>query len=95
MASLKYWLWLTSLEGLTHRQRLALLEHFDQPDKVYFGESGEYALVEGMTRQGLAALKDKSLAEADRILREFYGLPSGERDEPAPVLELDLADFWG
>lgn len=68
MASLKYWLWLTSLEGLTHRQRLALLEHFDQPDKVYFGESGEYALVEGMTRQGLAALKDKSLAEADRIL---------------------------
>lgn len=34
-------------------------------------------------------------AEADRILREFYGLPSGERDEPAPVLGLDLADFWG
>ena len=68
MASLKYWLWLTSLEGLTHRQRLALLEHFGQPDKAYFGESGEYALVEGMTRQGLAALKDKSLAEADRIL---------------------------
>ena len=34
-------------------------------------------------------------AEADRILREFYGLPGGERDEPAPVLGLDLADFWG
>ena len=26
MSALKYWLWLTSLEGLTHRQRLALLE---------------------------------------------------------------------
>ena len=34
-------------------------------------------------------------AEADRILREFYGLPGGGRDEPAPVLGLDLADFWG
>ena len=68
MASLKYWLWLTSLEGLTIRQRLALLEHFGQPEKIYFGESGEYALVEGMTRQGLTALEDKSLDRADKIL---------------------------
>ena len=68
MASLKYWLWLTNLEGLTIRQRLALLEHFGQPEKIYFGESGEYALVEGMTRQGLTALEDKSLDRADRIL---------------------------
>ena len=50
MSELKYWLWLTNLEGLTIQQRLALLEHFGQPDKVYFGDSGEYALVEGMTR---------------------------------------------
>ena len=68
MASLKYWLWLTSLEGLTIRQRLALLEHFGQPEKIYFGESGECALVEGMTRQGLTALEDKSLDRADKIL---------------------------
>lgn len=68
MASLKYWLWLTSLEGLTIQQRLALLEHFGQPDKVYFGESGEYALVEGMTRQAMTALEDKSLERADGIL---------------------------
>lgn len=34
-------------------------------------------------------------AEADHILREFYGLPGGKRDEPSPVLGLDLADFWG
>lgn len=68
MASLKYWLWLTNLEGLTIQQRLALLEHFGQPDKVYFGDSGEYALVEGMTRQAMAALTDKSLDGADKIL---------------------------
>ena len=68
MASLKYWLWLTNLEGLTIQQRLSLLDHFGQPDKVYFGDSGEYALVEGMTRQGLTALEDKSLEQADRIL---------------------------
>lgn len=33
--------------------------------------------------------------EADRILREFYGLP--QRGEPGrdAILGLDLADFWG
>lgn len=34
-------------------------------------------------------------AESDRILREFYGLPGGGKAGPAPVLGLDLADFWG
>lgn len=34
-----------------------------------------------------------SQAEADRILREFYGLPS-DREETKP-LHLNLADFWG
>ena len=74
MASLKYWLWLTNLEGLTIQQRLALLEHFGQPDKVYFGDSGEYALVEGMTRQAMAALTDKSLDGADKILGDCQSL---------------------
>ena len=74
MASLKYWLWLTNLEGLTIQQRLALLEHFGQPDKVYFGDSGEYALVEGMTRQAMAALADKSLDGADKILGDCESL---------------------
>lgn len=33
--------------------------------------------------------------EAERILREFYGLPQrGEPDRDA-ILGLDLADFWG
>ena len=67
MASLKYWLWLTNLEGLTIQQRLSLLDHFGQPDKVYFGDSGEYALVEGMTRQAMTALENKSLEQVDQI----------------------------
>ena len=33
-------------------------------------------------------------AEADRILREFYGLPSRSGGETGG-LGLDLADFWG
>ena len=74
MASLKYWLWLSQLEGLSRSQRLALLEHFGQPDKVYYGDREEYALVEGMTRQGLTALEDKSTGRADAILGDCQRL---------------------
>ena len=34
-------------------------------------------------------------AEADRILREFYGLPQRGKPGRDAILGLDLADFWG
>ena len=68
MASLKYWLWLASLPKLSLHMKLALLEHFGEPDRIYYGEQGEYLLVKGMTRPMAACLEDKSLQTADRIL---------------------------
>lgn len=68
MASLKYWLWLANLPRLSLRMKLTLLEHFGEPDRIYYGEQGEYFLVEGMTRSMAACLADKSLRTADRIL---------------------------
>ncbi len=68
MASLKYWLWLASLPKLSLRAKLALLEHFGEPDRIYYSEQGEYFLVEGMTRPMAACLEDKSFQAADRIL---------------------------
>lgn len=68
MASLKYWLWLASLPKLSLHMKLALLEHFGEPDRIYYGEQGEYLLVKGMTRPMAACLEDKSLQTADQIL---------------------------
>lgn len=68
MAALKYWIWLAQLSGLGNQLKLALLEHFGEPDAVYYGEQEEYALVEGMNRAAVNALLDKSLEGADRIL---------------------------
>ena len=49
--------------------KLALLEHFGgDPERIYFGEEGEYLLVEGMTRAIAGALKQKSLDTANRVL---------------------------
>ena len=68
MASLKYWLWLAELKGVSGQQKLALLEHFREPDAIYYSQQEEYLLVEGMTRKAAEALEEKSLAEVDRIL---------------------------
>ena len=68
MASLKYWLWLASLPGVGGVMKNRLLEPLGGPEEVYCSDSGEYSLVEGMTRAAAARLEEKSLEEADRIL---------------------------
>ena len=68
MAQLKYWLWLASLPKLNNQMKLALLEHFGEPDKIYYGEKEEYFLVKGMTRSLAEVLEDKKLERMDEIL---------------------------
>ena len=68
MAQLKYWLWLANLPKLNNQMKLALLEHFGEPDKIYYGEKEEYFLVQGMTKSLAQELENKGLEAADRIL---------------------------
>ena len=68
MAQLKYWLWLANLPKLNNQMKLALLEHFGEPDKIYYGEKEEYFLVPGMNRAAAETLENKDLEPADRIL---------------------------
>lgn len=68
MASLKYWLWLTTRKGLSGVSALSILDHFGTPEAAHFADPAEYDLVPGLTRAGKEALLDKSMDEAERIL---------------------------
>lgn len=68
MTAMKYWLWLAQLKEIPNQMKLALLRYFTTPEHIFLGESGEYFLVEGMTREFAAALENKSLRVADEIL---------------------------
>lgn len=68
MAAIKYWLWLANLPKLGSQMKLTLLEHFGEPDKIYYSDKEEYFHVEGMTRSAAEALENKNLEGADRIL---------------------------
>lgn len=70
MASLKYWLWLTTRRGLSNTGVSTLLEHFGTPEAVHFADSGEYATVSGLSGLARQSLADKDLDGANRILSE-------------------------
>lgn len=70
MASLNYWLWLTTRRGLGSAGLLRVLEHFLTPERAYYADPEEYVLIEGLSRAARASLEDKSLDSARRILEE-------------------------
>lgn len=70
MSSLKYWVWLSSLDGLTNLSRLRLLAQFGAPESVYYASQEELSRVEGLSRGQAALLKNKSMDAVDHILGE-------------------------
>lgn len=70
MASLKYWLWLTTRKGLSNTGARELLDYFGTPEAIHFADAGEYNELPGLSRQAKASLADKSLDEPNRILSE-------------------------
>ena len=70
MSALKYWLWLSTLRGLGNQTRLSLLRRFPSPEEIYYADEGELLLTEGIRREEAAALADKSLRTAEKILAD-------------------------
>lgn len=68
VASLKYWLWLTSRTGLGPRGGRRLVEQLGSPEAVYFAGPGEYGRVPDLSSWTRESLQRKSLEESDRIL---------------------------
>jgi len=62
---LKYWLWLSLLEGISTRKKAVLLQHISQPDEIYLRE--DYSDVPELTQQDQTALGNKDLSEALRV----------------------------
>lgn len=71
---LKFWLWLTTLPGLTNQSRLALLRHFGTPEDIFYADEDEILLTEGITRAQAALLRNHKLDEAERILADCQRL---------------------
>ena len=108
---LVHWIWLATRAHINERTKVELVRVFQDPEAVYFADSGAYAQIEGLSEEGRAALSDKNLSEAENILRQCRkenlgiltyqdaGYPSRLKNIPDPPLVFyykgRLPDFDG
>lgn len=67
---LKYWLWLTTRQGLGARGAYLVARHFGSPEAAYFADKTAYCAVEGL--RSFHPLLDKDLSKPERILAQCY-----------------------
>ena len=65
-----HWIWLATRPDLNDRDKLAVLEHFQDPEDIFYAEPEAFKEIDGLTVKGAEALQDKDLHPAGAILRE-------------------------
>ena len=68
MSALKYWIWLSSLEGVGMRAKAAVIRRFGDAESAFFSPSGSFASTEGISPAEAALLEQRKLGRADEIL---------------------------
>ena len=64
-----HWIWLAHCSGVSDRIKNVLLQHFRDPEDIYFADSASFVHVPGLTPEAQSALCHKDLKEAEDILR--------------------------
>lgn len=65
-----HWIWLATRDGLNDREKLAVLEHFRDPEDAYFADDASYGLIKEISSKGQTSLRDKDLQAAEKVLAE-------------------------
>ena len=73
MAQLRYWIWLTALEGLRPISVKRLIEYMGGPMEVYYAPYGGYDTVPGLTDKEKEILQNKDMDRTESILETCLG----------------------
>ena len=68
MSALKYWIWLSSLEGVGVRAKAAVIRRFGDAESAFFSPAGSFAGTEGVSPSETAALEKRDLGRVSEIL---------------------------
>ena len=63
-----HWIWLAHRPGVNDRMKAELLQHFLDPEDIYFADRAAFAHIEGLSEEALEALQEKDLIPAEEIL---------------------------
>ena len=64
-----HWIWLATRQ-MHDREKLAALEHFHDPEDIFFAQADHYAQIPGLSEDAVAALTDKNLLPAEQVLAD-------------------------
>ena len=56
---LVHWIWFAHRPGLSDRMKMTLLQHFQDPEEIYFADSGAFDHVEGLTPEAVEVFQIK------------------------------------
>lgn len=65
-----HWIWYATLPGMNEQEKVELLQHFHDPEDIFFTEEDNLAQVEGLTADGVKVLLNRDLTQAREILQE-------------------------
>jgi len=68
VSSLKYWIWLSSISGVSPVTASRLLKHFGTPELVFHADSREYKDVEGVKTSDVGKLSGKNIGAANNAI---------------------------
>lgn len=65
---LLHWIWYAHRSGVSDWMKKMLLQHFRDPEEIYYAGDHDFDHIDGMTREAAAALTDRNLQNAEEIL---------------------------
>lgn len=65
---LLYWIWFAQMSKVSAHMKQKLLQHFRDPEDIYYAEEPAFAQISGLTEEGIADLLEKDLTQAQNIL---------------------------
>ena len=65
---LVHWIWFAHRPGVNDRVKAQLLQHFSEPEDIFFADNGAYDHIEGLSEEVKESLRDKNLIPAEEIL---------------------------
>lgn len=68
MAQLRYWIWLSSLQGLRPIAMRRVLEHFSDPMEAYYAPAEGFRAVPDLTEKEIALLDRRDLRRTEEIM---------------------------
>ena len=65
---LVHWIWLAHRPGLSDRAKVMLLQHFQDPEDIFFADDASFDYVGPLSQEARQSLRDKDLRSAEAIL---------------------------